>query len=72
MLYEDEGDNYNYEKGQYATITMTWKDARRTLTIGERKGGYPGMLNARKFTVILPDGTAKTVEYDGKEIEIKL
>ena len=43
-LYEDEGDNYNYEKGQYATITFQWNDKARTLTIGERKGSYPGML----------------------------
>ncbi|WP_288287564.1 TIM-barrel domain-containing protein, partial [uncultured Prevotella sp.] len=48
-LYEDEGDNYNYEKGQYATITFQWNDKARTLTIGERKGSYPGMLQKRQF-----------------------
>lgn len=44
VLYEDEFDNYNYEKGLYSTITFHWNDARKTLTIGECKGNYPGML----------------------------
>ena len=38
-LYEDEGVNYNYEKGQYATIPFTYNDAEGTLTIGDRAGG---------------------------------
>ena len=71
-LYEDEGDNYNYEKGIYATIGFSWDDRARTLTIGQRKGSYPGMLAARQFTVMLPDGTSKTVDYDGKETQVKL
>jgi len=72
MLYEDEGDNYNYEKGVYATITMEWNDRARTLTIGERKGSFPGMLQQRQFTVVLPDGTMKTVDYHGSAITVKL
>ena len=35
-LYEDEGDNYNYEKGKYATIPFEWNEAKQTLTIGKR------------------------------------
>lgn len=50
-LYEDEFDNYNYEKGAYTTIPMTWDDSSRTLTIGERKGAYEGMLKKRKFRI---------------------
>ena len=71
-LYEDEGDNYNYEQGQYTTIEMQWNDRTRMLTIGERKGQYPGMLNARKFTLVLPDGTTKTVDYSGQALTVKL
>ena len=69
-LYEDEGDNYNYEKGVYATIAFHWNNASRTLTIADREGSYPGMLMNRKFNVVLPDGTAKTVEYAGKEVKV--
>ena len=69
-LYEDEGDNYNYERGVYATIAFSWNDKARTLTIGARKGEYPGMLLKRQFIVALPDGTTKTIDYDGSQTTI--
>ena len=71
-LYEDEGDNYNYERGVYSTITFVWNDKARTLTIGQRQGDYPGMLQKRQFTVVLPDGQSQNVDYQGTEITIKL
>jgi len=67
-LYEDEGDSYHYEHGMYTTISFHWNDRTRTLTIGDRQGNYPGMLSTRKFTIVLPDGTSKTVDYTGKEL----
>ena len=70
-LYEDEGDNYNYEKGVYATIPFTWNDKTRSLTVGSRQGSYPGMLASRQFTFILPDGTSKNVSYNGESLTIK-
>jgi alpha-D-xyloside xylohydrolase len=69
-LYEDEGDSYNYEKGVYSTITFNWNDKSRTLTIGGRKGNFPGMLASRRFTVVWPDGTTKQTDYQGQEIKI--
>ena len=71
-LYEDEGDNYNYEQGVYSTINFEWSDCSRTLTIGQRKGSYPGMLQSRKFTIVLPDGTSSVIEYQGEEVTCKL
>ena len=71
-FYEDEGDNYNYEKDVYSTITFKWNDRTRTLTIGQRQGSFPGMLNNRKFTVVLPDGQKKEANYHGNEIQVKL
>ena len=70
-LYEDEGDNYNYEKGKYATITFSWNDAKRTLTIGAQNGAYDGMLHQRKFNIVLTDGSSKVVEYQGQETSVK-
>ena len=67
-LYEDEGDSYNYERGVYATIPFVWKDKTNTLTIGARQGSFPGMLQSRKFTLVLPNGTKKTVDYSGAEV----
>lgn len=76
-LYEDEGDNCNYEKGHYATITFHWNDARRTLAIGKRQGNFHGLLKERTFHVVWvsPDHGAgipsadtpdAVVRYDGK------
>ena len=36
-LYEDEGTNYNYEKGKYAMIDFKYNDAQKTITIAARK-----------------------------------
>ncbi len=71
VLYEDEGDNYNYEKGMYSVIRFGWNDKKHTLTIGARKGSYPGMLSERAFTIVWPDGTTKTVNYQGQEINVE-
>lgn len=71
-LYEDEGDNYNYEKGIYSTILISWNERVRTLTIGERKGSYPGMLEKRQFTIITPDGRQQTVDYSGQTIKVQV
>ena len=71
-LYEDEGDGYNYEQGYYATITFQWNDKARSLTIGTRQGGYKGMILDRKFTIVLPDGTTRTVTHNGNEQIVRL
>jgi len=83
ILYEDENDNYDYQKGIYSTITFTWNDAKKVLTIGDRKGMFPGMLKERKFRFVMVsknEGTGmnpiekydKVVNYDGKKITVKL
>jgi alpha-D-xyloside xylohydrolase len=80
-LYEDENDNYNYEKGAYTTVTFTWNDAKRELIVGNRKGSFPGMLAERKFNVVrVAAGTGtgtetaktydKVVTYTGKKIAV--
>ena len=71
ILYEDEFDNYNYESGAFTEIPVTWNNSSRVLTIGARKGSYPGMLESRTFVVTLQDGTTKTVQYNGKKIDVK-
>ena len=71
ILYEDEFDNYNYEKGVYTEIPISWNNTSCKLTIGARKGAYEGMLKNCKFTVTLQDGTQKNVDYNGKAISVK-
>lgn len=82
VLYEDENDNYNYEKGVYAVIPVIWNEKSQTLTLGKRKGTFPGMLKKRTFKIIfvapqhgagmgttkMPD---KIVVYNGEELIVK-
>ena len=51
-LYEDEGVNYDYEKGEFSTIPITWDDAAGKLTIGARQGSWNGMPETRTFNVM--------------------
>jgi alpha-D-xyloside xylohydrolase len=80
-LYEDENDNYNYEKGQFTTIRFAWDDAKKELAVGETKGQYPGMLKQRVFNVVVvkeghgidmnvTTAVDKTVHYTGKAIKV--
>ncbi len=72
-LYEDEGDNYNYERGVYSTITMKWNDSRRTFTVETRQGQFPGMLQNRKFNIRIAGTEAvKTVDYNGNAVSVTL
>lgn len=71
-LYEDEGDNYNYESGAYTEIQMKWNDKKRILTIDARKGEYNGMLTKRNFTIRTADGKEEVITYSGKKINVKI
>jgi len=82
ILYEDDGETYAYERGEYATIPVEWREEERTLIIGERKGSFPGMSNKKTFHVVLVGEGAgvgieearpdEVVEYSGKRLVIKL
>jgi alpha-D-xyloside xylohydrolase len=81
-LYEDEGDNYNYEKGAYSTIPIQWNEAKQTLTIGKRQGEFPGMLKQHTFHIVWVSpgngvGVSSTatadavVSYDGTALNVR-
>ncbi len=79
VIYEDENDTYNYEKGKYALIPIVWNEKDKTLTIKERRGSFPGMLTDRRFRLVWvspgngvgiePDVQATEVVYKGKELK---
>jgi alpha-D-xyloside xylohydrolase len=71
-LYEDEGVNYNYEKGQYALIPFAYNEAEGTLTIGTRQGEFPGMLKERTFRVTVGKQQPVEVTYTGVAQTVKL
>ena len=83
VLYEDENDNYNYEKGKCATIEFVWKDKAKTLTIGARNGNFDGMLKERVFNLVIvspgigigvehAESNNKTISYKGEKIVVKI
>lgn len=82
-LYEDEGTNYNYEKGAFATIDFNYEEKTKTLTIGNRQGSFKGMPERRTFRIIVVSPksakaldfnqkASHTLTYNGKEAVIKL
>jgi alpha-D-xyloside xylohydrolase len=81
-LYEDEGDNYNYEKGKYTIIPFRWDEQRQSLLIGDKLGNYKGSVTNRVFNVVFVNESegygitvskmGKKVSYSGKKVEIKL
>ncbi len=82
VLYEDENDNYNYEKGVYSTISFNWDDKKKVLVIDNRNGSFPGMIESRTFNIVMANGNKpggeniitpadKVVTYAGKKLIIK-
>ena len=81
-LYEDDGETYDYEKGQYARIPFKFDNKTQTLIIEKREGSFPGMLEQRTFNIVYvtsekpigynPDAKGMLVKYDGKRMEVKL
>ncbi|MEO6547319.1 MAG: glycoside hydrolase family 31 protein [Ferruginibacter sp.] len=82
VLYEDENDNYNYEKGIHSTITFSWDDKKKALTIDGRDGSFPGMPDTRKFNIVvvgngigggenLVSQPGKVITYQGKKLAVK-
>jgi alpha-D-xyloside xylohydrolase len=78
-LYEDEGDNYNYEKGKFSEIKFSWDESSHKLTIGARKGDFKGMLKNRTFSIVLVEAgrtgiskPAKTIIYSGESTTVDL
>ncbi|MCO6477773.1 MAG: DUF5110 domain-containing protein [Phaeodactylibacter sp.] len=80
-LYEDQGENYGYEKGQYATISLDYDEATQTLTVGQRQGSYPEMVQKKAIRAIWasqdaprpfqPAEPGEWLEYTGEELVIR-
>jgi alpha-D-xyloside xylohydrolase len=82
-LYEDEGTNYNYEKGAFSSIDFKYSEGSKSLTVSDRKGTFKGMLQSRNIRIIvITPKSAKaldfsqkadyTIKYTGKATVIKL
>jgi len=81
-LYEDQGDTYNYEKGEHSLIPINWNESSQTLTVGTRTGSYPGMVQSRTFNVLFVGenhgaggevmaSADRTIDYSGATVTIR-
>ncbi len=80
-LYEDDGTSYDYERRHYSVIPITYNEASKTLTIGDREGSYDGMLRDRNFIVVPvsrnhprpfdPDADGAVIKYTGRAVTVK-
>lgn len=80
VLYSDEGDNYNYEKGKYKLVPFKWNEQQQTLTIEKQQGSYDGALKKHILNIVWVNesegyGTeiipkTKTVVYTGEKISV--
>lgn len=81
--YEDENDNYNYEKGKSASFKLSWNDKSRKLTISATTGSFNGMIKKHIFNIVLVKGAHgsnvgetdsfdKSINYTGKAITVKI
>ncbi len=69
-LYEDAGDNYDYERGEFALVDFSWDDTRSELTIGARQGNYSSLVSRREYRLVfISNGgrKTKTVQYAGEK-----
>lgn len=73
LLYEDEGDNLNYQTGKYSLIRFKYNENEKTLKISKREGSFEGMKEERMFEIAcVGKNNSKSIKYIGEEMEIKL
>jgi alpha-D-xyloside xylohydrolase len=75
-LYNDEGDNYNYEKGKYSEIPIIWDEKNQTLTLGKQIGNYKNQIPLYTMNIVWISGNenesiSETVKYTGKKVQVK-
>lgn len=70
LLYEDDGSSFNYRKGEWMGIQMTWNDARRVLSLRLANGSRILAASRRALTVKLGD-SIRTTTFEGRAVEVR-
>jgi alpha-glucosidase (family GH31 glycosyl hydrolase) len=72
-LYEDDGRSFDYRKGEFMRIAMTWRDSTRQLTMRLTPGSRMLPPAKRPMQIRLAGSkTTRDVVFEGKMIELKL
>jgi alpha-glucosidase (family GH31 glycosyl hydrolase) len=70
-LYEDDGESFRYEKGEFTRIVCEWKDRERTLILHVDPTGRPA-VNRKMGVRLAGQAAATTVTIRGRIMEVKL
>jgi alpha-D-xyloside xylohydrolase len=73
-LYEDEGDNYNYESGRFSIVMLHWSELDGELIIAARAGDFEGMVTSREWHIVFISESGRKscrVVYNGEEIRVR-
>ena len=72
LLYDDDGESFGYQRGDWMGIECGWADAGRTLTLALTDGSRM-RPPARRFRVEVAGGTStKEVTFVGRRVSIRL
>lgn len=73
-LYEDDGNNYDYESGLFSEIKMKWNNKKRAFTIFDKRGKFGERREGRKIKVILVSKNGiseREILYDGYKTVVR-
>lgn len=69
LLYEDDGKSFNYRKGEWMGIKMTWNDSRRALSLHLAEGSRMLPPVRRTIDVKLAQ-TTRQIVFEGRPVEV--
>jgi alpha-D-xyloside xylohydrolase len=73
-LYDDAGEGFGYEKGEYNLVGLAWNDRTRSFSLARRLGAFPGMARSQQFKIVCGSAAAvsRLVSYSGDAVTVKL
>jgi alpha-glucosidase/alpha-D-xyloside xylohydrolase len=72
-LYEDDGKSFDYRRGAYMRMRMTWRDRERRLSLALEPGSRMLGVAPRRFEVrVAGTNVAKSVQFSGRPVDVRL
>jgi alpha-D-xyloside xylohydrolase len=71
VLYDDAGDGFGYQRGEYSAVQLTWNDRSRTLSIASRDRTFPSNPGLRIVCGSVSQLT-RDIGYTGKAEQVRL
>jgi alpha-glucosidase/alpha-D-xyloside xylohydrolase len=72
-LYEDDGATFNYRKGEFMKLQMSWNNGRRLLTLLLVEGSRMLPPRSRRIKIrMAPDKSARSVIFEGRPLEVQI